>query len=63
MTPELEKALKAINAILRFLLTNSTDLTQTCDRFVIQAIKYAWRKTWDSWKAARALQGEFRNGI
>lgn len=39
MTSELEKALKAINAILRFLPPNYTDLTQTCDRFVIQAIK------------------------
>lgn len=46
-----------------FLPPNSANLTHPCDKFFIQDIKYAQRKAWDSWKAARVLQEEFRNGV
>lgn len=62
ITPQVEEILAQLNVEIRFLPHNSTDLTQPCDSFVIQAIKAAWMKRWDAHKFEQSKSGTFRDG-
>ncbi|RLN91689.1 hypothetical protein BBJ28_00026100 [Nothophytophthora sp. Chile5] len=47
---ECESELKALNARLRYLPANATDLCQPADSFVIAKIKNVWRRLWNEKK-------------
>jgi len=48
LTDQVRDALSSINAEIRFLPRNATDLCQPADSFIIQKIKTAWRDKWDT---------------
>jgi len=47
---ECESELRALNARLRYLPANATDLCQPADSFVIAKIKNVWRRLWNEKK-------------
>lgn len=61
VSEEIQAVLNRLNAEIRYLPPNSTDLTQPADSFVIQAIKAAWIKRWDQYKYNQIASGEFRD--
>ena len=50
-TPESVAALQRLNAIVRKLPANATDLCQPADSFIISKIKDSWSKHWDRKKS------------
>ena len=46
-TPESKEALDRLNASVRKLPANVTDLCQAADSFIISKIKDSWSKHWD----------------
>ena len=49
-TMELEKACDGINTKIKYFPPNATHLVQPCDSFVIQKIKRAWSREWETYK-------------
>lgn len=46
-TPESQAALAKLNAVIRKLPPNATDLCQPADSFIISKVKDAWSRRWD----------------
>ena len=59
-TAEQQAALQEINACLRFLPPNSTDLCQPADSFIISKIKDAWTQGWNEKRMELIANGEFQ---
>jgi len=57
-----KEALKAINAVLKFLPPNSTHLCQPCDSVIIQKIKERWRALWEEKKVEMMSSTEWVHG-
>ena len=55
--------LGAINASLRFLRKQATQLCQPADSFVIQQIKQGWRALWDEEKVKLKNWSEWQEGL
>ena len=47
---------------IKFFFPNATDLVQPCDSFVIQKIKDAWRRRWDSYKLSLLQHNAWTEG-
>ena len=69
ITPESMSHLERLNATLRFLPANATDLCQPADSFVISKIKEEWTRLWDlkkmtlkrdsQWQSTRRADGSW----